>query len=115
MYNMVADDKAYAGTNKFYRWGHKAIEAVQRYMTPNEAGYISIPAAGGHNWTIGTSTGKFGEYAKIGETCFSVNRGGYVYAKAGTEKADILLRFMEGMIADMRATATSGHDEEDDD
>lgn len=90
-----------AGENEFYRWGHKAVEKVQSYMEPNEKGFYSIPADGGNYWTIGTSTGKYGEYAKHGDTFLSVNKGGYVWAKVGTPKADAFLEMLNDMINSM--------------
>lgn len=89
-----------AGTTEIYRWGHKAVERVQACLTP-ENGYISIPADGGKYWTIGTSEGKYGEFAKYNETFFSVNRGGFVYAKEGTEKGEKLIEFINEMINEM--------------
>lgn len=89
-----------AGENEIYRYGHKAVEKVQACLTPNN-GYYSIPADGGKYWTIGTSEGKFGEFAKIGETCFSVNKGGFVYAKEGTEKGEAFVKALNAMINKM--------------
>lgn len=104
-----------AGTNEFYRWGRKAIEKISAGIEPNKAGYLSIPADGGKYYTFGTSEGKFGEYARIGDTCFSVNSAGSVYAKAGTEKGDKLIAGLNALIAAMNAKheEMSGNDEED--
>lgn len=105
-----------AGENEFYRWGHKAIERVEAYMVPNEAGYYSIPADGGKYWTFGTSTGKYGEFARIGETIFSVNKGGFLYAKAGTDKAEKFVEGLKAMIQAMKdrhAEALATEEEED--
>lgn len=102
-----------AGTNEFYRWGHKAIERAQIALTPNEKGYYSIPADGGKYWTIGTSEGKYGEYAKFGDTYLSVNRGGFVYAKEGTEKAEAFKAMVNRMISDMKAKHAASCKEED--
>ena len=90
-----------AGQNEIYRYGHKAVEKVEAHMSANEAGFISIPADGGKYWTIGTSEGKYGEFARIGDTCFSVNKAGNVWAKEGTEKAELLLQCMRAMISNM--------------
>lgn len=92
-----------AGQNEFYRWGHKAVERIEAGLEVNENGYMSIPADGGKYYTIGTSEGKYGEFAKLGDTCFSVNKGGYVYVKAGTEKAEIYKIALNKLIADMKA------------
>lgn len=96
-----------AGTNEFYRYGKKAVSKASIALTPNENGYYSIPADGGKYWTFGTSEGKFGEYAKIGDTFFSVNRGGFIYAKAGTEKGDA---FVKGITAFIEAMKKADHD-----
>lgn len=93
-----------AGTNEFYRYGHKAVEKLSEFLKANESGYISIPADGGKYWTFGTSDGKFGEFAKIGDTCFSVNKGGYLYAKAGTDKGDKLIEGIKALIESMKET-----------
>lgn len=90
-----------AGSNEIYRYGRKAIEKVEACKAEHN-GYVSIPVDGGKYWTIGTSDGKYGEYCKFGDTFFSVNNGGYAYAKVGTEKADILLKALDAMIAEMQ-------------
>ena len=96
-----------AGTNEIYRYGHKAIEKVSLALTPNDKGFYSIPADGGRYWTIGTSEGKYGEFAKFGDKFLSVNKGGFVWAKVGTEKADIFVSMINQMIADMKAANTA--------
>lgn len=97
-------DKRYinAGENEFYRWGHKAIDKVAAHLTPNEQGYYSIPADGGKYWTFGTSKGKYGEFAQYKGTYFSVNKGGYLYAKEGTEKAEAFKAMLNELIEDMK-------------
>lgn len=87
-----------AGTNEVYRYGRKAVEKATAMLEPNKAGFISIPADGGKYWTIGTSTGKYGEFAKFGEAFFSVNSAGNVWAKAGSDKGEKLLDAIRGMI-----------------
>jgi len=104
-----------AGENEFYRWGKEAVRRASASLTPNENGYYSIVANGGKYWTFGTSKGKYGEFAKIGDTIFSVNKGGFLYAKAGTEKGD---RFVEGIQNFIKAMEDhhrecSGADDED--
>jgi len=91
-----------AGENEFYRWGRKAIERVEAHLEPNEAGFYSIPADGGNYWSIGTSNGKYGEFAKYKNTFFSVNSMGNVWAKVGTEKAEKFVEMLNGMIQDMK-------------
>lgn len=91
-----------AGENEIYRWGKKAIEKVSSHLTPNEKGFYSIPTDGGKYWTIGTSKGKFGEFAKFGETFLSVNKGGYMWAKEGTPKADAFVKMLNKMIESMK-------------
>lgn len=91
-----------AGENEYYRWGRKAQEKIAAHLTPNDNGFYSIPADGGKYWTFGTSAGKFGEFAKHGETFLSVNKGGYVWAKVGTEKAEAFVKMLNGLIAEMQ-------------
>lgn len=90
-----------AGQNEFYRFGGKAQELVKKYLVPNENGFYSIPADGGKYYTIGTNDGKFGEYAKFGNTFLSVNSAGNVWAKVGTEKAVAFVAMVNQMIKDM--------------
>ena len=105
-----------AGTNEFYRFGKEAVRRIETAMTPNAAGFLSIPADGGKYWSFGTSTGKYGEYAKFGDTFFSVNRAGNIWAKAGTEKGDLFIEAMKALINTMNDTnrARAAHDDEDD-
>lgn len=91
-----------AGQNEFYRYGHKAVEKVESYLEPNEQGFYSIPADGGNYWTIGTSTGKYGEFAKYEGTFLSVNSRGNVWAKAGTEKAEAFVKMLKDAIESMK-------------
>ena len=102
-----------AGTNEFYRYGHKAVERVAAALKPNKAGYYSIPADGGNWYTIGTSNGKYGEFAKFGDTIFSVNSVGNVYAKAGTEKGQKFVEAIQGMINAMNERNAARAIEED--
>lgn len=97
-----------AGTNEFYRWGNKAQELVKQAMVVNKDGYCSIPADGGKFWTFGTSDGKFGEYAKYKDTYFSVNRGGFVWVKQGTEKFEKFLEMLQEMLDEMIKTRCKG-------
>lgn len=90
-----------AGENEFYRWGSKAQERVKSYLIPNEKGFYSIPADGGKYWTIGTSTGKFGEFAKFNDVYLPVNRAGFVWAKVGTEKEKTFLAMVNRLLMDM--------------
>lgn len=90
-----------AGQNEIHRYGHKAVERVQAFLEANENGYYSFPVDGGKYWTIGTSNGKFGEFAKVGNTIFSVNNGGFMYAKAGTEKGEKFVEALNTLIAEM--------------
>lgn len=102
-----------AGTNEIYRYGHKAIERVQACLEANENGFYSIPADGGKYWTLGTSEGKFGEFIKWGDTFFSVNRGGFAYAKAGTDKGEKFVEFLNSMIAKMNEINDSRFEKEE--
>ena len=93
-----------AGDNEIHRYGHKAQEKVAQYLEPNDKGFYSIPADGGKYWTIGTSKGKFGEFAKFGETFLSVNSAGRVWAKVGTPKAEAFIAMVNRMIEKMKET-----------
>lgn len=90
-----------AGTNEIHRYGHEAVERVSAFLEPNDKGYYSFPTDGGKFWTIGTSEGKFGEFCKFGNTIFSVNKGGYAYAKVGTDKAEKFVEMVNGIIKKM--------------
>ena len=90
-----------AGENEIYRYGKAAQQFAKESLQPNENGYYSILANGGKYWTIGTSNGKYGEYAKFGENFLSVNKGGYVYAKAGSAKEDVFKALVNDMINKM--------------
>lgn len=106
-----------AGQNEFHRWGKKAIARAKSYLTPNENGFYSMPADGGNYYTIGTSTGKYGEFARFGETYLSVNRAGNVWAKVGTDKADAFVSMVNWMIKSMEdyhAAQAALHNKEDD-
>ena len=108
-----------AGTNEFYRYGKKAQDYIKASLIPNENGYYSIATDGGKYWTIGTSEGRYGEFCKIGEIIFSVNRGGYAYAKEGTEKGEAFVKALESFLKAMinknnsRVEALEDNEEED--
>ena len=99
-----------AGTNEIYRWGGKMQDKVINHLTPNEKGYYSIPVDGGKYWTIGTSEGKYGEFCKFGDTFFSVNKGGYAYAKVGSDKEEPFKNMLKNMLK--QAYELLGCDEE---
>lgn len=99
-----------AGRNEIHRWGRKAQEKVKTHLTPNENGFYTIPADGGHYWTIGTSKGKYGEYARFGDVILSVNSAGNVWAKIGTPKADAFVKMIEGMLNSMINMAVGDDD-----
>lgn len=101
----IEDGRYYnAGENFIHRYGKKAQQKVMACMTPNEQGFYSIFADGGKYWTIGTSEGKFGEFAKFGDNFLSVNKAGYVWAKVGTPKAEIFLAMVNHLLEDMKET-----------
>ena len=91
-----------AEDNTFSRWGRKAQQKLAKFLEPSESGWISVPCDGGDYWTFGTSNGKFGEFAKFNGVCYSVNKGGFAYAKAGTEKGDNLVAFINQIINEMK-------------
>lgn len=80
---------------------------------PTPAQNLPIPADGGKYWTFGTSEGKFGEFAKWGDTFFSVNKGGFLWAKAGTEKGEKFVEMINDMLNQMSADHRPIEDEED--
>lgn len=110
-------DKRYinAGENEIYRYGRKAQERAAIALEPNDKGFYSIPVDGGKYWTIGTSNGKYGEFCKMGNTIFSVNKGGFAWAMAGTPKAEAFIEAVNNMIAKMQETMDSRFEEEDED
>ena len=89
-----------AGENEIYKFGHKSREFAASFLDSHN-GYISIPVATKH-WTFGTSNGKYGEFCKLKGTCFSVNDGGFAYAKIGSEKCEILCQFIQSVIDEMK-------------
>lgn len=89
-----------AGENEFYRWGKKARELVESFLTEKN-GFLSMPADGGKYYTVGTSNGKFGEFAKIGNEFLSVNKGGYVWAKVGTAKEETFKKLVNTLLNNM--------------
>lgn len=91
-----------AGENEIYRWGKKAQAKILTHLEPNQNGYYSIPVDGDRYWTIGTSKGKYGEFAKIKGICFSVNSYWYMWAKEGTEKAEAFKDALNSMIDYMK-------------
>ena len=103
-----------AGVNEIYRYGKKAVEKVSAHLQPNEAVFYSFPVDGGKYWTIGTSSGKYGEFAKINDTIFSANSAGFMYAKAGTEKAEKFVEAITGMVDRMQEmNAARAYEEEE--
>lgn len=91
-----------AGENEIYRYGRKAQEEIASFLEPNEKGFYSVPANGGKTWTFRTSTGKYGEYAKYGDKFLPVNKGGYIWAKVGSEKAEVFIAMVQGMLSEMK-------------
>ena len=90
-----------AGENEFYRYGRKARERMESYLTPNKNGFYSMPADGGKYYTIGTNKGRYGEFASFDGVCLSVNSYGFVWAKVGTEKAETFIKLVKGLIEAM--------------
>lgn len=103
-----------AGTNEIYRYGHKAVDKASAYLEPNENGYFSFPVDGGKYWTMGTSEGKFGEFMKYKDIFFSVNRGGFAYAKVGTDKAEKFVEFVNAVIFEMNRLNSARFEESED-
>lgn len=92
----------HAGENEFYRWGKKAQEKALAYAESNKNGWVSIPVYRDKYWNFGTSVSKYGQFAKIHDTCFSVNSIGCIYAKVGTEKCEKLVAFIHELVDDMK-------------
>ncbi|MCD8371815.1 MAG: hypothetical protein LUD27_00745 [Clostridia bacterium] len=101
MINSEYKTPVFAGTNEFYCYGKNARERIARYLTPDEDGYYRMPVDGGKYYSVGTSTGMYGEYAKWNGTCFSVNSDGILYVKAETEKAKIFTLMLRHYINEM--------------
>ena len=91
----------YAGENEFYRYGRKARERMESYLTPNKNGFYSMPADGGKYYTIGTNKGRYGEFALFDGVRLPVNSYGFVWAKVGTEKAETFIKLVKGLIEAM--------------
>ena len=89
-----------AGQNEIYRYGRKAREKVEKYLKPSN-GFYSIPVDGEKYWTIGTSKGKYGEFAKVKDTIFSVNDSGYMYAKVDSPKGEKFIEAINFMLDEM--------------
>lgn len=102
-----------AGENEIYRWGKKAREKLTAHLQPNEEGFYTIMTDGGKYWTIGTSKGKYGEFAKFGDMIFSVNSVGNMWAKAGTEKGGNFVRAITAMLDEMERLARGKQEDEE--
>lgn len=91
-----------AGENYYYKWGREAREYLEARKTPNEAGYLSMPIETKF-YCIGTSEGKFGEFCKSNSgVIFSVNKGGFAYAKADGAKAEAFIAFIDEFLNAMK-------------
>lgn len=101
-----------AGENEFYRWGKKAQELVKSFLIERN-GYLSMPADGGKYYTIGTSKGKYGEFAKIGDEFLSVNSAGYVWAKVGTPKEETFRKLVNTLLQNMIEYGRRNSEDED--
>ncbi len=104
--NWTSDGRPqWAGRIYFGRWGRKAQEKIKKGLEVNENGYMSLPIQGGKHYQIGVSEGKYGLYAKYDNTFFSVNSGGYIYAKKGTPKGDVYEKMLNHVLYDMNHTS----------
>ncbi len=105
-----------AGTFEFYRWGGKARERAAASLTPNDQGFYSIECDGGNYWTIGTSEGKYGEYAKYKDTYFSVKECGYyssrIYVHKDSPKLAAFIEMVKDMIKAMEEKMNSNRRKE---
>ncbi len=91
-----------AGTNEVYRYGKKAQAKAAECLIPNENGFYSIQTDGDKYWTLGTSEGKYGEFMKFKGEFLSVNKGGFAWAKVGTDKERIFLNMVNALIDEMK-------------
>lgn len=95
-----------AGENEIYRWGRKAQYLVSYSLKPNERGFYSIECDGGKYWTIGTSMGKYGEFAKYKDTYFKVTKCSpykdKIYIHESSKKLPVFLEMINEMLSDMQ-------------
>lgn len=106
--------RVYAGKTLINKYGRKAVEFVKSCMVPNENGFYSIPVESKY-LVIGYSEGRYGTFAKYGDTFFSVNSIGACWAKEGTAKAEAFLNYMQEIIDEMNRMndARFSHDDEE--
>lgn len=90
-----------AGTNEFYRYGHKAQEKIADCLIAKN-GWYSINTNGGDYWTLGTSNGKYGEFAKFDGTFFSVNEKGFICVKEDSDKAEAFKSMINSLLNAMK-------------
>lgn len=92
----------YSGTVVVKKYGKKAQAFIDACMEANDKGFYSIPVDSKYV-TIGTSEGRYGEYAKHDDTFFSVNSIGNMWARVDSAKEDAFLNFMKDIKAEMVA------------
>ena len=71
-------------------------------MGPTKSGYYGIPADGGKYWKFGVSAGKYGNYVRIGNQIFPVNKAGYIWVRQGGEKEAAFKDMLQTMIEAMQ-------------
>ena len=91
-----------AGQNELLRYGSTAQELVRKHMEPTKSGYYGIPADGGKYWKFGVSAGKYGNYVRIGNQIFPVNKAGYIWVRQGGEKEAAFKDMLQTMIEAMQ-------------
>lgn len=91
-----------AGKYEFYRYGLSAQRYLQKSLIPNKLGFLSLKADSKF-WKIGTSLGKYGEFAKIDGSYFPINNGGYLYAKVGSDKEIEFRKVIKSLLSSMCA------------
>lgn len=93
--------KSLIGNNEIFRYGKTAKNQAKKCLMPNENGFYTILIDNDKWWKLKTYDGKYGVYCKLYGTNFPVNRLGYAWAKAGTEKGEKFVEAIEDMIVDM--------------
>lgn len=101
-----------AGENYFGRYGHEAQERLERHLTADSRGWYCLPCDAGKWWTIGTSTGKYGEFARYRDTYFSV-KDGCIFVKQGSSKEAKYLEFVKGLLQAMKDERNKPVEDED--
>lgn len=82
------------------RYGQKARAKALAAVTPNEEGFLTIPAYT-VEWEITTAKGPYGEFTKFGDQYLSVNKRGNIWARVDSPKADVFKELVKDLIYEM--------------